>query len=122
MTAKELNIKLYSFFPELESEYNDCVSWQDGHETGSHVVFSSVLVPYIIKSANEQNFPALRKCFDFIEAVLSYEDFYSEGVIAFSVLESLIFSEEMHTDIYQYLKPKTRKLFNELIESQTANQ
>lgn len=116
MTAKELNIKLLSFLPELGVEYSSCVSSFDGDDTGSHIVFSCVLVPYIIKSANERDVLKLQKSLDFIEMVLSYNDLYSQEVVAFSVLENLIFSDELNVDIYAHLRDRTKKVYGEVNE------
>lgn len=114
MTAKELNTKLLSCLPEIEKEYKDCVSWQDGDDTGSHVVFSCVLVPYIIKCANQQDIPKLKKCLQFLEMILSGKDLYSEEVIAFSVFENLMFSEELIANVYIYLGTESKKVYDEV--------
>jgi hypothetical protein len=43
MTSKELNLFLLRLLPEIKDSYIEEVSWQDGHDTGSHVVFEDVL-------------------------------------------------------------------------------
>lgn len=45
MTSKELNLKLIEFFPEIKDVYFEETSWQDGDETGSHVVYAEIFVP-----------------------------------------------------------------------------
>jgi hypothetical protein len=38
MTPRELNLKLLAAFPELERAYREETSWQEGDDTGSHVI------------------------------------------------------------------------------------
>ena len=59
MTNKELNQFLIASFPELKHAYNEEVSWQEGDDTGSHVVFGDVFTPYLeklIETKNEEKF------------------------------------------------------------------
>ena len=114
MTARELNIKLVSAIPEIEEEYRECVSGMDGDDTGAHVVYGSVLVPYIIRLANGHCISKLKTCMQFIEKVLSWDDLYSEDVIAVSVIEYLAFSEELKFNVYSYLGPKSKKIYDEI--------
>ena len=48
VTNTELNKLFISKFPNLKEKCNDEVSWQEGDNTGSHVVFGDVLVPYLL--------------------------------------------------------------------------
>lgn len=59
MTIKELNLFLLRLLPGIKDSYIEEVSWQDGHDTGSHVVFEDVLCPYIILSVPDTDFPTL---------------------------------------------------------------
>ncbi len=45
MTSKEMNLKLLSAIPEVSNKYYEETSWQDGEDTGSHVIYADVLVP-----------------------------------------------------------------------------
>ena len=47
MTSKELNLKLKYAFPEIEKTYDEETSWQDGDNTGSHIVYGDILIPFI---------------------------------------------------------------------------
>lgn len=117
MTSKELNLKLISFLPEMKAYYNNTVSWQDGDETGSHIVFEDAFVPYIKECAKKQDAASTVKCFEVIEKLLLLNDEYTEEVIALSVLESLLFSETLSVDsLYSYMRRETKKLFNEVRE------
>ena len=69
MTSKDLNIMLTELLPEIKASYDEEVSWQEGDETGSHVVFGDVLLPYILKSIESENTQCLIKCFKMIEKI-----------------------------------------------------
>lgn len=116
MTSKELNLKLIEVFPEIKDIYFKETSWQDGDETGSHVVYADVFVPFIkvqICSNNKQN---LIRIFDFIEKLLELNDEYADEVIAFSVIETLLFDEDADNKYFiQFAGPNTLDLVEEII-------
>ena len=115
MKSSDLNLKLLEYLPEIENLYNEEVSWQDGNDTGSHIVFEDVLVPYIKKCAQENNASQLRKCFAVIERIFSFDDEYAEEVIELSVLESILFSEaDLRCEAEKYMENKTSQSFAEL--------
>ena len=114
MTSKDLNLKLVSLMPEIKKSYNDTVSWQEGDDTGSHVVFEDAFVPYIIECVKLKDEQKLLKCFQVIEEILSFNDEYAEEVIALSVLESLVFAENLKMDFSMFMGKRTQKLFNEV--------
>ena len=87
MTSRELNLRLIYAFPGLEQAYHDETSWQEGDDTGSHVVYADVFVPYILKNIKDEN--SLRAVFSYIEELLSEHDDYADEVVQLSVLESL---------------------------------
>ncbi len=116
MISKELNFKLISSFPELKNEYKDEVSWQEGDDTGSHTIYGDVLVPYIRKAIQEKNSLILVKVFDFLESLLLCKDEYAMEVVYFSVIESLIYDEEIKLDTFiHFAKDKTLLAIQELI-------
>ncbi len=78
MTSKCLNQKLLAAFPELERPYRDQTEWQEGDDTGSHVVYGDVLVPVIL---------ALLKAGD---RLLATGDDYAIDVVATTVIESIV--------------------------------
>ena len=49
MNSIELNKLLIEKFPNLIDDYCDEVGWQEGDETGSHIVYGDVFTPYIVK-------------------------------------------------------------------------
>jgi hypothetical protein len=89
MKSKELNRMLLDCFPNLHDQYYDEVRWQEGDDTGSHIVYGDVLTPYFTKCIEEKNEIEVVKILNFIEHVLGLNNKYSDEVIAFSVLEGL---------------------------------
>lgn len=116
MTSKELNLKLIEFLPEIKSMYDEEISWQDGNDTGSHIVFEDVFVPFIKEQACSGNKKILKQAFKVIERLLSLNDEYADEVISFSVIESLIFDDEIDNSlIMQFAGVKTLELVEEII-------
>lgn len=114
MKSTQLNQLLISRFPELKQKYYDEVIWQEGDETGSHVVFGDVFSPYIEKSLIENKVAELEKIFEFIEEVLSKHEEYSDEVILFSVLERLICNKEQFEKCKKYFGKRTYEIVKEI--------
>ena len=111
MISKELNLKLIEFLPEIKELYEEEVSWQEGDETGSHIVFSDVFVPYILK--NFDNAEIAKKNFKVIEDILNLHDEYADEVIALSVLENLFYEENIIDKVNEHLGLLSRKAFEQ---------
>ena len=109
MTSKELNLKLIESFPEIKDVYFKETSWQDGDETGSHVVYADIF------DGQEQT---VASAFHYIEKLLELNDEYANEVIALSVLESLLFDEDVDNAFFiKFAKPNTLELIQEIIQS-----
>lgn len=114
MNSKELNMKLIENMPELKERYLEEVSWQEGNDTGSHVVFSDVFFSYMLETINNQDTKRIKKCFDIIERILMLDDEYAEEVITLSIIENLIY-EFVNLDIvYPYMHEHTKQVFTNL--------
>ena len=113
MKSRELNILLIKNIPGLKPLYEAEVVWQEGDDTGSHVVFEDVLIPYIINSAKKKDTGELKKCFEFIEKLLCNNDEYVNEVVEFSVLEDLAYQESVSFDFEAYMKKKTIEVFKQ---------
>jgi hypothetical protein len=70
MTSRELNLKLISAFPELKVKYKKKTEWQEGDETGSHVVYGDILVPILEALLEGKQYSKTKKYFDFLESLL----------------------------------------------------
>ena len=118
MTSKELNIKLIESFPEIRDIYYDETSWQDGDETGSHIVYADIFVPFIKEQISNGKESTIINIFNYIEKLIELNDEYTNEVIAFSVIESLLFDEDIENAFFiQFAKTNTLKLIEEIIQS-----
>ena len=114
MNAQQLNRLFVDRFPELRDAYHEEVDWQEGDETGSHIVYGDVLVPYIEKAIAEKADLALSRAFNFIEEVLQLHENYSDEVIMFSVLEPLIYNDQQLQCCKKYFGGYTEKIICEI--------
>ncbi|MDE7444716.1 MAG: hypothetical protein K2N15_03280 [Lachnospiraceae bacterium] len=114
MDVKQLNRLLIDRFPELEKEYQEEVDWQEGDETGSHVVYGDVFTPYIEKIIIQQKNLEIQKAFAFIEEILARNEKYSDEVIMLSVLERLMLNKEQFQSCKKYLGKHTEQIIKEM--------
>ena len=114
MTSKILNTMLVTSFPNLQENYLNEVSWQEGDETGSHTVYGDVLTPHLVDCIATNNIQEVKRIFDFLEEVLRLEDNYSDEVIAYSVLENIAYLFKHNDSLKSYLGQYTKKLLAEL--------
>ena len=114
MDVKQLNQLLIDRFPELEKEYHEEVDWQEGDETGSHVVYGDVFTPYIEKNIIQQNNSEIQKAFSIIEEILARNEKYSDEVILLNVLERLMLDKEQFQSCKKYLGKYTEQIIKEM--------
>lgn len=114
LTSKELNESLIRSFPSLLTRYNEEVEWQEGDDTGSHIVFGDVLVPYIKACIAEERRQELVAVFRYMETLLQQRDKYVDEVVAFSVLEGLIDQMKHKPEVLSLLGPEAQTLLSEL--------
>lgn len=119
MKSKQMNQRLVNNFPELEAKYFEEVNWQEGDETGSHVVYGDVFAPYIEQMVIQQNNMELLKIFDFIENILAENDEYFEEVIMFSVLERLMSDKEIFNKCKLYFGKRTEEQSKKIAKGYT---
>ncbi len=109
MTSKELNQLLVTHFPELKKDYESEIAWQDGDDTGSHIVYGDILYPYMVYLISTKNNMELKKVFNFIETVLSCDDSYASEVISLSLLEGFDHILFETPEIFELLGSNTKK-------------
>ena len=116
MEAKTLNLKLITAFPELEQAYRDNTEWQEGDETGSHVVYGDVLVPTMLTLIKGGCYPQAKKYFDFLEALLEESDEYIDDVVATTVVEGIIMDSIDSEQVKPLLGARTLVVWDEYEE------
>lgn len=114
MTSKELNLKLIEALPEIMNQYQSEVEWQEGDDTGSHVVFGDVLTPFLIENINCENLHMIKKILNFIESILLIDDEYSNEVITCSVFESIVMTDINMQSIELELGTKSKLIWDDL--------
>lgn len=114
MNSKMLNRLLIQEFPILKEKYQEEISWQEGEDTGSHVVYGDVLTPYLVKCIHKNHISEIEKIFSFVEKLLSLQDSYTQEVITFSVLESILYLIDEIPKLQMYLGTMSVKTIKEL--------
>lgn len=114
LNEPELNERLLGSFPELKSEFEDYVSWQDGMETGAFLTYEDVFRPYIEHALATGDSAFLERTAVFIENLFLTGDDYAMSVVYVGVLEGL--KADCDNDrVRAFLKPVTREQFDELV-------
>ena len=119
MTCKELNLAFVERFPEVRERYIKEISWQDGDDTGAHVVYEDAFSPFVIEKLKAKDEKSLFEIYDFVEELLETGDKYADEVIALSLIEPLIFRENegyWSFSFVPYAGPLAIKTVNELGE------
>lgn len=113
MTSRELNEILLSEFPEIKTELDDYISWQDGMDTGSFLVFEDVFMIYVYSQLEKNNQDLLKRFIEFIEKIYVLHDDYATNVITVGVLENVKCST-FSDMVYNALLPETKKEYEEI--------
>ena len=111
--SKKYNELLLKKFPSLKDEFDKYVSWQDGINTGSTLVYEDVFVPHIIKQLVNDNTEELGKISSLIEDLITSDDEYAVNIAYVAILESLK-SDSNGQKIEGFLKQHSKKEYNEL--------
>ena len=113
MKARELNKLLVEQYPNLQEKYIEETSWQEGEDTGSHIVYGDVFTPYLVECIKENRNREIICCFDFLETLLELKDSYVDDVVAFSVFESIEYLFKETDSLINLLSEKSRKVLSE---------
>jgi len=115
MISRELNALMMKNFPCLKEKYVEEITWQEGEDTGSHIIYGDVFTPYLKKCIEEKKKDDIVCIFLFLESVLELDDQYANEVISFSVFESIVHLLKTEKDIYNLLGLKSKKIVEELV-------
>ena len=116
MTSKELNLKLINMMPCLKNRYKEEISWQEGDNTGSHIVFADVFFPYIVENIKLENINIINECFAVVEKIFDLHDEYADEVVIISILENLSYEDFDFSKIILHMHCKTRQLFENILK------
>ncbi|WP_154053598.1 hypothetical protein [Olsenella uli] len=110
----ELNEGLLGSFPEIKSEFESYVSWQDGMETGAFLTYGDVFRSHVERALTTGDSVFHERTADFIENLFLTGDDYATSVVYVGVLEGLK-ADCDNEKVRAFLKPVTRKQFEELV-------
>ena len=85
----KMNNLLLSRFPELQEQFKEETSWNEGIQTGSYVVYEDVFMPYIVRSFVTKDDCSIRRIMDFVEELASSNDFDIRNLIAVTVIDNI---------------------------------
>ena len=89
MVPRELNAALLKAFPELASDFDEYVSWQDGMDTGAFLTYEVVFRPRLEKAIALDDVAFLQRAGAFIEELFTSGDSYAVNVVYVGILEGL---------------------------------
>ncbi|MDR1101985.1 MAG: hypothetical protein LBL34_06530 [Clostridiales bacterium] len=110
MTSKDLNLRMIEALPQITKKYVEETEWQEKDETGSHVVYADVFVPFVYETFTTNDEVLLTKIFQFIENLIKLKDDYADEVVHLSVLEKLYYEDEIgKKQLECFMKSETLK-------------
>lgn len=114
MKYNSLIANILKAIPELREEYNSKAEENlIEEETGPHIVFGLIIVPYLIellKRENDKDKEVLRRTFVFFEEMAKSDDVLIQEVLEFTIIESFIDAgKEVLSNAYKYMLEETKK-------------
>lgn len=120
MNARQINLLLFDSIPEIRDRYEEEVSWQDGHDTGAHVVYGNVLNRFVEERILQGDLEFVKRVLAFVEVVLEMDDKDAENVIEVTFLENFYYTEEFCDLIEGELGPRALVLWRRIAEAPGA--
>ena len=108
---------LIDAFPELRQAYDEEVCWQEGDNTGSHVVYGDLFSPEILKLLDAGELESVKRYLAFAEKLLESGDEYADNVVALSVLETIYYDEHYRELVRDYLGPRCLQVFQDFAKT-----
>jgi len=110
---------IFKAIPELREEYNSKAEENlIDEETGVHVVFGVIIVPYLVellKRENDNHKEVLRRTFIFFEEMAKSDDVLIQEVLEFTIIESFIDEgKEVLSNAYKYMLEETKESSSEV--------
>lgn len=114
MKYNSLIEEIFKAIPELREEYNSKAEENlIDEETGVHIVFGVIIVPYLVellKRENDKDKEVLRRTFIFFEEMAKSDDVLIQEVLEFTIIESFIDEgKEVLSNAYKYMLEETKK-------------
>ena len=105
---------IFKAMPELREEYNSKAEENlIDEETGVHIVFGVIIVPYLVellKKENDRYKEVIKRIFIFFEKMAKSDDVLIQEVLEFTIIETLIDEwKEVLSNAYNYMLEETKK-------------
>lgn len=113
MEPRQLNEILLEEFPELATELEKCISWQDGMDTGAFLTYEDVFRPRLEKAVELGDDGFLERAGTFIERLLLSGDEYTVNVMIVGILEGLKANCD-NDAVREFLRPRSLEEFDSL--------
>ena len=114
MDNRDLNLLIVKKFPKLESKYIEETNWQEGDDTGSHVIYGDVFTPYLINCIENKDKEKMKELFAYIEFLIGLEDEYINEVVTVSILLSIKHFFLENENLIDLLGKNTKILYDNL--------
>ena len=107
--------RLYSDFKALFPEDSDVLNKLSreanaDESDGMHVMFSFVIIPFVLSLMNANNTDKLKTTFDYFEKMALSDSADITGVLEFTVIENLMSNgQRIYESAKKYMKPETIK-------------
>ena len=111
LTRDNLDAELLGALPELRERYQALLQWWGEGEPGKHVVFGSVVNPFVdslLASEENQNETTLRRVFGFLETMAISKDEVVLNVLAVTVCEHLTSDSSLLARARMFMGPFTK--------------
>jgi hypothetical protein len=117
MALENASEKLISFFPNLREAYSKEVdSWQS-ETPGPYIVYEDVFNPYLKKLLASNDTKGLQRTFDFIELLVTADDFRLHDLVRIAILTPLTVDPSQLAEARHYMGPVTKGVLGQVQNS-----
>ena len=114
MTCVDINKMLVNAVPEIEQAFKSYTDTQDGFNTGCHMVFEKVLLPFTMEALEKGYEDVLKRIFYLIEDMVNSDDEYIEEIASLSFVGMLKPLYDNSDELIPYMESRTYYLYDTL--------
>ena len=114
MTCVDINKMLLNAIPEVGNAFYAFANTQDGLNTGCHMVFEKVLLPFTMEALDKGYTNVLKRIFYLIEDMANSDDEYIEEIATLSFIGMLKPSYDNSDELIPYMEDRTYYLYDTL--------
>ena len=122
VTYDNASEKLIEAVPELRWAYDELLDLWKGEQPGQYIVYGDILKPFMIYlHGGYLGAEILRRIYDFMEALVTQDDFDLTNLVRVGLLEFLVAEPDLWGSSQKFIGPRTLELAEEEIESRRTN-